>query len=299
MFFGVSPTLCERIYMKKIIVTGCNGQLGRAVNDYYKNSTEYELVNTDTAEGFDNLDITDLEALDTFFDKVRPYAVINCAAFTNVDACETKEDIAFKVNAIGPRNLAIVSEKYGAKLVHISTDYVFEGNEPSPRKETDPTGPIGAYGRTKLAGENFVKAFSNHYFIIRTAWLYGDGKNFVRTMLGAAKTRDEVSVVSDQIGSPTSAKELAKAIGVLVPTENYGTFHGTCEGVCSWAEFTEEIYRLAGVKTRVKHITSDQYPSPTKRPAYSVLDNYMFRQTTDFEFADWKDAIREYLESEK
>ena len=118
-------------------------------------------------------------------------------------------------------------------------------------------------------------------------------------MLNAAKTRDEVTVVSDQIGSPTSAKELAKAIGVLVPTENYGTFHGTCEGVCSWADFTEEIYRLAGVKTKVTHITSDQYPSPTKRPAYSVLDNYMFRQTTDFVFADWKDAIKEYLESEK
>ena len=283
--------------MKKIIVTGCNGQLGRAVNEYYKESSEYELINTDVGTDAENLDITDIKAVDAFFEKVKPYAIINCAAFTDVNGCETKEDIAFKVNAIGPRNLAIVSEKYGAKLVHISTDYVFPGDEPTPRKENDPVGPQSAYGRTKLAGENFVKDFSKHYFIIRTAWLYGDGKNFVKTMLNAAKTHDKVTVVSDQIGSPTSAKELAKAIGVLVPTDNYGVFHGTCEGICSWADFTEEFYRLKNIKTTVEHITSDQYPSPAKRPAYSVLDNYMFRQTTDFVFADWKDAIREYIES--
>lgn len=279
--------------MKKIIVTGCNGQLGKAVNEYYKDSNEYELVNTDVAE----LDITNIEAVMKFVGDVKPYAIINCAAHTNVNACETQEDLAFKINAIGPRNLAIASKEFGAKLIHISTDYVFAGDNDHPYREYDEVAPQSAYGRTKLQGERFVQQFADKYFIVRTAWLYGDGKNFVKTMLGLGKTNDIVRVVGDQVGSPTSAKELAKAIGVLVPSDNYGIFHGTCEGVCSWADFTEEFYRLAGLTTKVEHITTDEYPTPAKRPAYSVLDNYMFSSTTDFKFADWKDAIKEYMES--
>ncbi len=279
--------------MKKIIVTGCNGQLGKAVNEYYKGSNEYELVNTDVAE----LDITNIEAVMKFVGDVKPYAIINCAAHTNVNACETQEDLAFKINAIGPRNLAIASKEFGAKLIHISTDYVFAGDNDHPYREYDEVAPQSAYGRTKLQGEHFVQQFADKYFIVRTAWLYGDGKNFVKTMLGLGKTNDTVRVVGDQVGSPTSAKELAKAIGVLVPSDNYGIFHGTCEGVCSWADFTEEFYRLAGLTTKVEHITTDEYPTPAKRPAYSVLDNYMFSSTTDFKFADWKDAIKEYMES--
>lgn len=279
--------------MKKIIVTGCNGQLGKAVNEYYKGSNEYELVNTDVAE----LDITNIEAVMKFVGDVKPYAIINCAAHTNVNACETQEDLAFKINAIGPRNLAIASKEFGAKLIHISTDYVFAGDNDHPYREYDEVAPQSAYGRTKLQGERFVQQFADKYFIVRTAWLYGDGKNFVKTMLGLGKTNDTVRVVGDQVGSPTSAKELAKAIGVLVPSDNYGIFHGTCEGVCSWADFTEEFYRLAGLTTKVEHITTDEYPTPAKRPAYSVLDNYMFSSTTDFKFADWKDAIKEYMES--
>ena len=279
--------------MKKIIVTGCNGQLGKAVNEYYKDSNEYELVNTDVAE----LDITNIEAVMKFVGDVKPYAIINCAAHTNVNACETQEDLAFKINAIGPRNLAIASKEFGAKLIHISTDYVFAGDNDHPYREYDEVAPQSAYGRTKLQGERFVQQFADKYFIVRTAWLYGDGKNFVKTMRSLAKTNDTVRVVGDQIGSPTSASELAKAIGVLLPSDNYGIFHGTCEGVCSWADFTEEFYRLAGLTTKVEHITTDEYPTPAKRPAYSVLDNYMFQMTTDFRFADWKDAIREYMES--
>ena len=279
--------------MKKIIVTGCNGQLGKAVNEYYKGNNEYELVNTDVAE----LDITNIEAVMKFVGDVKPYAIINCAAHTNVNACETQEDLAFKINAIGPRNLAIASKEFGAKLIHISTDYVFAGDNDHPYREYDEVAPQSAYGRTKLQGERFVQQFADKYFIVRTAWLYGDGKNFVKTMLGLGKTNDTVRVVGDQVGSPTSAKELAKAIGVLVPSDNYGIFHGTCEGVCSWADFTEEFYRLAGLTTKVEHITTDEYPTPAKRPAYSVLDNYMFSSTTDFKFADWKDAIKEYMES--
>ena len=162
-------------------------------------------------------------------------------------------------------------------------------------KETDPVGPQGAYGRTKLAGEEFVKEFSDRHFILRTAWLYGDGKNFVKTMLRLSETNDKVRVVRDQVGSPTSAKELAKLIAYLLPTENYGLFHATCEGDCSWAQFTEEIFRLAGKKTVVEAITSEEYGAAVKRPAYSILENYMLKMTTDFMFADWHDAIAEFL----
>ena len=277
--------------MKKIIVTGCNGQLGRAVNKQYAGNTEYELVNTDVAE----LDITSVDKVMDLVGEVKPYAIINCAAYTAVEACEKEEDLAFRINAIGARNLGIAAEAVGAKLVHISTDYVFAGNGTRPYRETDPTGPQGAYGRTKLAGEEFVKEFSSRHFIIRTAWLYGDGKNFVRTMLRLAETNDKVRVVRDQVGSPTSASELAKAIAYLLPTDNYGLFHGTCEGDCSWAQFTEEIFRLAGKSTNVEGITSEEYGAAVKRPAYSILENYMLKMTTDFMFKDWHDAIAEYL----
>ena len=205
--------------MKKIIVTGCNGQLGRAVNLEYAGSAEYELVNTDVGE----LDITKIDEVTGFVREVKPYAIINCAAYTAVEACEKEEDLAFRINAVGARNLSIAANETGAKLMHISTDYVFDGNGTRPYRETDPTGPQGAYGRTKLAGEAFVKEFSSRHFIIRTAWLYGDGKNFVKTMLRLSETNDKVRVVMDQVGSPTSAGELAKAIACLLPTENLRT----------------------------------------------------------------------------
>lgn len=277
--------------MKKVIVTGANGQLGRAINLQYAGSGEYELINTDV----DELDITSIDKVMEFVRDVKPYAIINCAAYTAVDACEKEEDLAFRINAVGPRNLSIAATETGAKMMHVSTDYVFDGNGTRPYRETDPTGPQGAYGRTKLAGENFVKEFSERHYIIRTAWLYGDGRNFVKTMLRLSETQDKVRVVMDQVGSPTSAGELAKAIAYLLPTENYGLFHGTCEGDCSWAQFTEEIFRLAGKSTIVEAITSEEYGAAAKRPAYSILENYMFKMTTDFMFADWHDAIAEYL----
>ena len=281
---------------KKLIITGCNGQLGRAVNKLYAGNSEYELINTDVAE----LDITNVDACLKLARDIKPYAIINCAAFTNVNESESKEDLSYKINAIGPRNLAIAATDTGAKLMHISTDYVFEGNGTRPYTEFDPTdSPLGMYGRTKLAGENFVRQFADKFFMIRTAWLYGDGKNFVKTMMALSDTHDEVSVVGDQYGTPTSAVELAKAIAYLLPTDNYGLFHCTCEGSCTWADFTEEFYRLAGKNTKVKHITTDEYPTPAKRPAYSVLDNYMFRLTTDFKYADWHDAIAEYMKDFK
>ena len=283
--------ILNRGFEMKLIVTGGNGQLGREINKLLGGEKDIEIINTDV----DDLDITKLDEVLNFVEKEKPYAIINCAAHTAVDACEDQEELAFAINAIGPRNLAIAADKNDCKLVHISTDYVFDGDSTKPYREFDAPNPQGVYGASKLAGENFVKQFSRKSFIIRTAWLYGDGKNFVKTMLKLAETRDTVSVVCDQVGSPTSTKELAGAIKALLFTENYGTFHGTCEGVCSWADFAEEIFALAGKNVKVEHITSDQYPAKAKRPAYSVLDNYMLKLTSDYRFADWHEAIKVYI----
>ena len=288
--------------MKKILLTGCNGQLGRAIQKEYGDTVEFLRTDFIDAEGITRLDISDIDQVMNFARAEKPDAIINCAAFTNVDGCETNEDAAFKANAIGPRNLAIASRETGAKLIHVSTDYVFEGNGTRPYVESDTPNPVSAYGRTKLAGEQFVRDFADRYFILRTAWLYGDGKNFVKTMLGAAQSRDEVSVVCDQKGSPTSAVELAKMIHFLEPTENYGIFHATCEGDTNWAEFTEEIYRKAGLSTKVHHLTSEEYaamnPAAANRPKYSILENRMLKLTTDkFMMADWHDALDYYLQN--
>ena len=288
--------------MKKILVTGCNGQLGRAIRKEYAGS-DVEFVNTDVTEGegVKALDITDVDAVLKMVGETKPEVIINGAAHTNVDACETQWDLAYKINAIGPRNLSIAASKAGAKMIHVSTDYVFEGNGTRPYTEFDEPNPVSAYGKTELEGENFVKAFADKYFILRTAWLYGEGKNFVKTMLRLAETHDEVSVVSDQLGSPTSAVELAKMIHYLEPTENYGVFHATCEGDTNWAEFAEAIFKRAGKNTKVNHVTSEQYakmnPASANRPAYSILDNYMLRLTSDFRMADWQDALDVYMKT--
>lgn len=288
--------------MKKILVTGCNGQLGRAIRAEYAGE-DVEFINTDVMEqvGVTALDISDIEAVLTLVRKTRPDVIINCAAHTNVDACEKEWDAAYRINAIGPRNLSIAATEVDAKMIHVSTDYVFEGNGTRPYTEFDAPNPVSAYGKTKLEGELFVKAFSKKYFIFRTAWLYGDGKNFVKTMLRLAETHDEVSVVCDQQGSPTSAVELARAIHYFEATENYGVFHATCEGDTNWADFTEAIFARAGKAVKVKHVTSEQYaqmnPASAKRPAYSILDNYMMRLTSDYRMADWESALDEYMKN--
>lgn len=287
--------------MDKIIVTGCNGQLGRAINKELGVTGKYEIVNTDVfeGEGIIPLDITNVDSVIKLVKDVKPKAVINCAAYTAVDKQESDVDLSYKINAIGPRNLSIAATEVGAKLVHVSTDYVFAGNATRPYTEFDVTGPVSVYGKTKLAGEEFVKQFAKNYFIIRTAWLYGDGKNFVKTMLKLSENHDEISVVNDQLGNPTSTTELSKAIHYLMNTENYGIFHGTCEGDTNWADFTEEIFRIAGKKTKVNHVSTAEYqaknPQSAPRPAYSILENYMLKLTTDFMFADWHDAIEQYL----
>lgn len=285
--------------MKKILLTGALGQLGRAIQREYGDSVEFIRTDMIESDGVKKLDISLQEALDEVMSAAKPDVIINCAAFTNVDGCEKEEDKAFVANAIGPRNLAIASTKYGAKLIHVSTDYVFNGNATRPLIETDTPDPVSAYGRTKLAGENFVRDFSDRFFILRTAWLYGEGHNFVKTMLKLSETHDTVSVVKDQLGTPTSATELAKMIHVLEPTENYGIFHATCEGDTNWADFTEAIFQKKGIATKVNHVTSEEYkamnPASADRPHYSILEDRMLKLTTDYRMADWEKALDEYL----
>lgn len=287
---------------KKLLITGCNGQLGRALNAHYAGNDDVELVNTDVFQpDVMELDITDIDMVIGLVKEIRPYAIINCAAHTAVDACETQKDSAFRINAIGPRNLSIAATETGARMVQISTDYVFGGDASTPYTEFDQVNPQGVYGATKLAGEQFVQQFAKDFYIIRTAWLYGDGKNFAKTMLRLSENHDKLTVVADQVGTPTSTKELAKAIAYLVPSENYGLFHGTCEGVCSWADFAEEIFKLAGKSTEVARVTTEEYaaanPTTAPRPAYSVLENYMFKLTSDFKFAQWQEAIADYMKT--
>lgn len=286
--------------MKKILVTGCNGQLGRAIRKEYA-ASDVEFINTDVVEGEGvvSLDITDVDAVLKLVRAEKPDVIINCAAHTNVDKCEEQWDLAYKINAIGPRNLSIAATEADAKMIHVSTDYVFEGNGTRPYTEFDAPNPVSAYGKTKLEGENFVKEFAKKHFILRTAWLYGDGKNFVKTMLALAENHDELNVVCDQVGTPTNAVELAKMIHYLESTENYGTFHATCEGDTNWADFAEAIFKRAGKNVKVNHVTSKQYkemnPASANRPAYSILEDYMIKLTSDFVMADWQDALDVYM----
>ena len=286
--------------MKKILVTGCNGQLGRAIRKEYA-ASDVEFINTDVVEGEGvvSLDITDVDAVLKLVRAEKPDVIINCAAHTNVDKCEEQWDLAYKINAIGPRNLSIAATEADAKMIHVSTDYVFEGNGTRPYTEFDAPNPVSAYGKTKLEGENFAKEFAKKHFILRTAWLYGDGKKFVKTMLALAENHDELNVVCDQVGTPTSAVELAKMIHYLEGTENYGTFHATCEGDTNWADFAEAIFKRAGKNVKVNHVTSKQYkemnPASANRPAYSILEDYMIKLTSDFVMADWQDALDVYM----
>lgn len=288
----------------KILITGCNGQLGNElqsiiksgkaeINEVSENIRKSEIVALDVEE----LDITNLTKVREILNDVRPDVVINCAAATNVDGCEGNEDFAFRVNSIGSRNLAIICEEIGAKLVQVSTDYVFSGVSNKPLTEYDLTAPYSVYGKTKLLGEQYVQQFCSKYFIVRTAWLYGHiGKNFVYTMMRLGKEKDIIKVVDDQRGSPTHANDLAYHILKLIETEEYGIYHCTGKGECTWYEFAKMIIELSGERCEVKPCTSEEYVTPAKRPEYSSLDNMMLRSTVGDEMRDWKEAIKSFIE---
>lgn len=283
--------------MERFFITGCNGQLGRALNQLLKDREDIVVYNTEYDKVEHTLDITDGEEVLRQVKGFQPTVIFNCAAYTAVDACEEEEDEAFLVNAQGPANLAQAARETGAKLVHISTDYVYRGDADRPYVETDETAPQSAYGRTKLAGEKKIQEICPQAYIIRTAWLYGEGKNFVQTMLRLAEERDVLTVVNDQYGTPTSALELARAILYILEKGEYGIYHATCEGSTTWYAFAKKIFEKKGISITVKPVTSEEYKAAAKRPAYSVLENQKLNHLGTYRMKDWESALEEYLNS--
>jgi len=281
-----------------VSIIGANGQLGTDLC-WILQDTE-EVIPLTHAE----LEIANMNSVGDAFNKHRPDVVINTAAYVKVDDCETEQDRAFLINAIGARNVAVMAEEMGAKLVHISTDYVFGGeSEPrtAPYSEFDAPVPPNTYGKSKLAGEELVRHLCTRHFVVRSSGLFGTagssgkGGNFVETMLRLAQERAELRVVHDQVFSPTYTRDLARKIAHLIYTEYYGIFHITNRGSCSWYEFTKEILRLAGLNTPITPITSDQYPQKAKRPQFSALDNYHLRLLGMDDMRPWQEAIRDYM----
>lgn len=274
-----------------ILVTGANGQLGNCLREIAP-TLPHKFIFTDVAE----LDITSSDAVRTFLEKERPDWVVNCAAYTAVDKAESDADLAKLLNATAVSIIADETQKIGAGIVQISTDYVFKGDAAEPRKEDNPTEPQSVYGKTKLEGEKFAEQNPKH-IIIRTSWLYSVyGNNFVKTMRRLGAEKNEINVVSDQWGSPTSALDLAKAIIVALEKPVYGLYHFSNEGVTNWAIFAEEIMKMSGLNCKVKHITTAEYPTPATRPQYSIMSKDKFRTTYQIEIPEWEISLEQTIE---
>jgi dTDP-4-dehydrorhamnose reductase len=270
-----------------ILVVGANGMLGR----------DLMALLGETARGvdIDEIDITSLESTERVLKTLKPETVINCAAYTDVDGCETNSEIAMQVNGEGVAHLAMSSREIGARLVHVSTDYVFDGAKGSPYVEDDAPCPLSIYGESKLAGE-MNAVFNPDHLIVRTQWLYGlHGKNFVETMLSLGREKDELSVVDDQVGSPTWTVDLAHAILALLKCGQRGVYHAANTGFCSWNGFAKAIFEEAGLKTYVKGMTTAELNRPAHRPLYSTLDCSKLYRDTDFQPQPWRDALKKYM----
>ena len=278
----------------KILITGSNGMLAQAVKEKFGFE---QLFLTDV----DKLDITNLDAVKKYVGEIKPDYIINCAAYTAVDKAEDDKELAYKINAIGPKNLAIGAKENNCKLVHISTDYVYGGEKEVPYeyKEDDEKNPQTVYGYTKLQGENLIKENCSDFYIFRTAWLYGEGKNFVRTMVGAAEKNPEVKVVNDQHGSPTYTVDLAsiiyQAINKKIP---YGIYNATNLGNTTWYDFTKKIYELNDIKTKVNPCSSDEYVRPAKRPLNSQMSKQKLLDL-GITIPTWEDALARFVQYEK
>ena len=276
----------------KILITGCNGQLGNEMQLLEKENPQHTYFNTDVAE----LDITDQTAIEKFVSEHAIDGIVNCAAYTAVDKAEENQYLCMKLNATAPDYLAQAIEKRGGWMIQISTDYVFDGTNHKPYTEADSVCPNSTYGRTKLAGEQAVMAGCKKSMIIRTSWLYSNfGNNFVKTMIRLGKEKPELGVIFDQIGTPTYARDLAVAIFAainqgIVP----GIYHFSNEGVISWYDFTKAIHRIAGITTcRVRPLHTEEYPTPANRPHYSVLDKTKIKQTYGIEIPYWEESLVE------
>jgi len=283
----------------KILVTGANGQLGNELRRICKNFPGLQFIYTDV----DMLDITNPDAVSVFMEASRPAIVVNCAAFTDVEGAEDNYKMARKVNSLAPQVLAAACAMQDAFLIHISTDYVFDGETNIPYTEENETNPTSVYGQTKLEGEEKIKTVFDNYLILRTSWLYSEyGHNFIRTILAKAKENATIEVVDDQIGSPTYARDLANTIvdiiikSILNPTAyKPGIYNYTNQGSCSWYEFAQEIVNIAGIDCEIKPIKSDKFPTKAKRPKYSVLDTSKIRSSFGIGIPNWKDSLKECL----
>lgn len=276
--------------MQKIWVCGAKGQIGQAINEVV-DKLEFEMLDTD----IEDLDVTDTDEVLRFGEMNRPDVIINCSGMTDIEQCEENPSMAFKVNALGARNLSIVARKMEAKMVQLSTDDVFDGKSTSPYNEFDVTNPGTVYGKSKLAGENYVKEFTYKHFIVRSTWVYGNGQNFIHDFLQKVEKKEPLSIAADQFGSPTSANELARFLLHLVHTSEYGTYHATNKGVCSRYAFAEEILRMTGKSAVMEPVPTVMSDFSKVRPAYAVLDNFIMSMVPVYDFPQWQDSLREYL----
>lgn len=275
----------------KILITGSNGMLGHDLIEVLKDSHELVLTTSKT------LDITDRQKTVEFIRKNSPDIVINSAAYTDVDGCETNQDLAYAVNGEGVRNLALGCSEVDCPLVHVSTDYVFDGTAREPIAENGEIGPISVYGKSKLKGEEAIEEILDKYFIVRTAWLYGiNGKNFPKTMLELSENHSEITVVYDEVGTPTYTPDLAYGISQLIETDLYGIYHLTNSGNCSWCEFARYIFEIAERDVEVIPVTASEFSRPAPRPSYSVLKNEKWIENGFEPLRDYKEAIKDYIE---
>lgn len=276
----------------KIFLTGAEGQLGKELQRRLQGS---DFLPTDVKE----LDITDADAVAAMIGKYRPDVVIHGAAYTQVDAAEEKIDLAYRVNAIGTQNIAMACRQVSAAMIYISTDYVFDGKLGRAYTEIDQTNPLSIYGKSKYAGEVLARQATDRLFVLRTAWLYGDGPNFVRTMLKLGQERDSLQVVNDQYGCPTGTTDLAEAVLRFSQTERYGTYHAVNTGVATWYEFACKIFELAGnTKVRVNPVTTAEFVRPAPRPAYSPMDTRLLTLALGLQMRSWQEALAGYLKDE-
>jgi len=280
----------------KILITGANGQLGNELKLLGKKFPDYQLVFTD----IDELDITDMQAVSAYFDKMQPDVVVNCAGYTAVDKAEQEPDLALKINALAVRNLSNACGEFNALFIHISTDYIFNGKSCRPYVETDTPAPASSYGKSKYAGETQMQSSCRNGIILRTSWLYSaTGNNFVKTILKYGKERGNLNVVYDQVGCPTYAKDLAAAILEILPElkdhEGVEIFHYANEGVASWFDFAKAIVEFSGIKCLIHPIETRDYPLPAIRPFYSVLNKGKFKSRFGLEIPYWKDSLEECI----
>lgn len=274
-----------------ILIAGGNGQLARCIEDVEKEHGNLNVIYTD----YHDLDITDFNKVRAYFKTKKIDYCINCAAYTAVDKAEEEQELAFKINAEGPKNLATVCKQYGVILIHISTDFVFDGKKTSPYTEEDSPNPISVYGASKLQGEAEIQNRLKKYFIIRTSWLYSEyGNNFMKTMLRLAKTRDEIGVVSDQIGTPTYAGDLAEIIIEIINSRSqyYGLYHYSNEGAVSWYDFAKAIFNRNNIKIKVNPINTEDFPTQATRPKYSVLDKNKIKKYLKVKIVNWEDRLK-------